>query len=123
LPNHVLEAAGPGWALVGDAGYHRDPLTGHGITDAFRDADLLATHLGRALSGDVSEALALAGYADERLRSLQPIFDVTTELAAYPPPAEFSELQRRLSVLLDDEAEWLAARPLVPAGADSSVAA
>ena len=42
LPNHVRRAGGPGWALVGDAGYHRDPITGHGITDAFRDAELLA---------------------------------------------------------------------------------
>ncbi len=36
------EAHGPGWALVGDAGYHRDAVTGHGISDAFRDAELLA---------------------------------------------------------------------------------
>ena len=41
---------GPGWALVGDAGYHRDPITGHGITDAFRDAELLAEALDVALS-------------------------------------------------------------------------
>ena len=42
LPNHVRRPSGPGWALVGDAGYHRDPITGHGMTDAFRDAELLA---------------------------------------------------------------------------------
>ena len=42
LPNVVRQPYGPGWALVGDAGYHRDPITGHGITDAFRDAELLA---------------------------------------------------------------------------------
>ena len=42
LPNVVRQPYGPGWALVGDAGYHRDPVTGHGITDAFRDAELLA---------------------------------------------------------------------------------
>ena len=41
-PSFVRQAAGPGWALVGDAGYFRDPITGHGITDAFRDAELLA---------------------------------------------------------------------------------
>ena len=38
LPNHIRQAIGPGWALVGDAGANRDPITGHGITDAFRDA-------------------------------------------------------------------------------------
>ena len=53
LPCHVLQATGPGWALAGDAGYHRDPITGHGITDAFRDAELLAYHFGRALAGRV----------------------------------------------------------------------
>ena len=51
LPNHVREAHGPGWALVGDAGYHRDPITGHGITDAFRDAELLADALDAGTRG------------------------------------------------------------------------
>lgn len=41
-PGHVREAIGPGWALVGDAGLFRDPITAHGISDAFRDAELLA---------------------------------------------------------------------------------
>ena len=35
----LRQATGPGWALVGDAGYFKDPLTAHGITDAFRDAE------------------------------------------------------------------------------------
>src|SRR5690349_3977464 len=41
-PNLMRQAFGPGWALVGDAGYHRDAVTAHGISDAFRDAELLA---------------------------------------------------------------------------------
>jgi menaquinone-9 beta-reductase len=36
------EAAGPGWALVGDAGLHCDPAPGLGISDALRDAHALA---------------------------------------------------------------------------------
>ena len=122
FPNHVLEASGPGWALVGDAGSHRDPITGHGITDAFRDAELLASHLGPALRDEAGEEVAMASYAVERLRALRPIFDVTCALAAYPPPTEFSELQRRLSVLIEIEAEWLASLRPVPAG-DEIVAA
>lgn len=39
---HVRRSYGPGWALVGDAGYFKDPLTAHGLTDALRDAELLA---------------------------------------------------------------------------------
>jgi 2-polyprenyl-6-methoxyphenol hydroxylase-like FAD-dependent oxidoreductase len=116
LPNHVRAAAGPGWALVGDAGYHRDPITGHGITDAFRDAELLAVALGRALRGEVPEDEALAAYASERDRALAPIFDVTCRLAAFPPADEFTALQKQLSVLLDAEAAWLAALPALNAG-------
>jgi flavin-dependent dehydrogenase len=114
LPNHILEAAGPGWALVGDAGYHRDPITGHGITDAFRDAELLARQLGPALRGEVSEARAMAAYAADRDRSLGPIFDVTWQVAQLPPLEQFIELQKHLSALTDAEAEELAAMPLIP---------
>jgi 2-polyprenyl-6-methoxyphenol hydroxylase-like FAD-dependent oxidoreductase len=114
LPNHVLQAAGPGWALVGDAGYHRDPITGHGMTDAFRDAELLAWHLGRALCGELEENAALAAYADERTRALVPIFDVTTRVGGFPPLTEFVELQKRYSDLIEDEAAWLAGRPELP---------
>lgn len=111
LPNHVREAAGPGWALVGDAGYHRDPITGHGMTDAFRDAELLARHLGRARRGEVPEPAAMAAYADERYRALAPIFDVTCELAQYPEPERFAELQKQLATLIGLEAARLAAQP------------
>jgi 2-polyprenyl-6-methoxyphenol hydroxylase-like FAD-dependent oxidoreductase len=123
LPNHVLEAGGPGWALVGDAGYHRDPITGHGITDAFRDAELLALWAGRALRGEVDEAGALAAFRGERDEALAPILDVTWQLAQFPPVERFLQLQKRLMGLLEAEAAWLAARPLVPAAADRAAPA
>ena len=56
----VRESAGPGWALVGDAGYFKDPLTAHGITDALLDADYLARAV--AEGGDA----ALRGYEAAR---------------------------------------------------------
>lgn len=111
FPNHVREATGPGWALVGDAGYHRDPITGYGMTDAFRDAELLARHLGRALRGEVAQHVAMRAYADDRYRALAPIFDVTCELAQFPEPERFVELQKQLSTLIGREAAWLAAQP------------
>jgi flavin-dependent dehydrogenase len=119
LPNHVREAVGTGWALVGDAGYHRDPITGHGITDAFRDAELLARHLGSALRGERAERDALAAYAAERYAALKPIFDITCQLASYPQRDEFAELQKELGRLIDDEACRLASLPAlsVPAAA------
>jgi flavin-dependent dehydrogenase len=111
LPNQVLQAAGPGWALVGDAGYHRDPITGHGITDAFRDAELLAEAIAATVLGDVPEHVAMAAYERERNRALAEIFDVTCRLSQFPPVDQFVELQKSLSSLVDAEATWLAARP------------
>ncbi|MCA9671826.1 MAG: NAD(P)/FAD-dependent oxidoreductase, partial [Myxococcales bacterium] len=43
----VRKPYGPGWALVGDAGYFRDPITAQGISDALRDAELLARAIAR----------------------------------------------------------------------------
>lgn len=37
------QSAGPGWALLGDAGHHKDPHLGDGITDALLQAKELAT--------------------------------------------------------------------------------
>ena len=108
MPNLLRRAHGPGWALVGDAGYHRDAVTGYGISDAYRDAELLAVALDRALRGDTA---ALAGYQHRRDRALRAVFDLTCALAAYPPVPEFVELQRRLSRAIDIEAAEVAARP------------
>jgi 2-polyprenyl-6-methoxyphenol hydroxylase-like FAD-dependent oxidoreductase len=114
-PNFVRQAHGPGWALVGDAGYHRDALTGHGLSDAYRDAELLATALHEALSGEVEPNLALAGYQRRRDRALRSVFELTVALAGYPPVPEFVLLQKQLARALDAEASELAARPpLVP---------
>jgi 2-polyprenyl-6-methoxyphenol hydroxylase-like FAD-dependent oxidoreductase len=111
LPNHLRRAYGPGWALVGDAGYHRDPITGHGITDAFRDAELLATALDRSLRDPAEERAAMREYAAQRDAALRPTFDLTVALARFPDPARFVELQKQLSDALEREAEQLAALP------------
>ena len=112
LPNQVRRAVGPGWALVGDAGYHHDAITGHGLSDAFRDAELLAVALDRALRGEVSDTAALAGYQRQRNEALREIFDITCALADYPPVDEFVALQKRLSQAIEVEAAALAARPV-----------
>ena len=54
-------SAGPGWALVGDAGHFKDPTPGQGISDALRQSEKLAAAIKRAL-GDG------AGKQDEILR-------------------------------------------------------
>jgi 2-polyprenyl-6-methoxyphenol hydroxylase-like FAD-dependent oxidoreductase len=112
LPNHVRQASGPGWALVGDAGYHRDPITGHGMTDAFRDAELLAEAADRALTDPRREAAAMATYGRERDAALAETFRITRALGAFPPAARFVELQAELGRALDVEAQALMARPM-----------
>jgi len=111
LPNHLRRPVGPGWALVGDAGYHRDPITGQGISDAFRDADLLSSALDSVLRGEVDETVALAGYHELRDRLLREVFDITCELVTFPPAARFVELQKQLSAAIETQAAVLAARP------------
>jgi flavin-dependent dehydrogenase len=111
-PNQVRQAFGPGWALVGDAGYYRDAVTAYGISDAFRDAELLADALDRALGGDTKESTALAAYQHQRDRAFREIFEITCRLAAYPPVPTFIELQKQLSSAIDKEAAALAARPI-----------
>jgi 2-polyprenyl-6-methoxyphenol hydroxylase-like FAD-dependent oxidoreductase len=113
LPTHVRQAVGPGWALVGDAGYHRDPITGHGMTDALRDAELLAVAADRALRAPEAARLPLlAAYQAQREQALAPSLRLTVALSAFPPTDRFVELQSQLSRVLDDEAHDLAARPL-----------
>jgi len=72
-----VRSHGPGWALVGDAGYFKDPLTAHGITDALLHAELLARALGRG--GDD----ALAAYDAARTALGTPVFDVTEAIAGF----------------------------------------
>jgi len=76
-PSFLRRSVGPGWALVGDAGYFRDPFTAHGITDALRDAELLARAL---LAGDDQ---ALAEYAALRDRAARELLDITDRLASF----------------------------------------
>ena len=111
-PNQLRQAFGPGWALVGDAGYYRDAITAYGISDAFRDAELLAVALDQALDGKGEETTALAAYQQQRNQALREIFEITCHLAAYPQVPRFVELQKQLSAAIDKQAAALAARPV-----------
>jgi flavin-dependent dehydrogenase len=107
-PHYLRQAHGEGWSLVGDAGYHRDPITGHGMTDAFRDAELLADALDLVLRGDLPAGAALMTYQRRRDRALRDTYRLTRALAAFPPPDRFVELQIELSEVLEREAIELA---------------
>ncbi|MFD1948427.1 NAD(P)/FAD-dependent oxidoreductase [Nocardioides aestuarii] len=115
LPHHVRQAGGPGWALVGDAGYHRDPITSHGMTDAFRDAELLTAAVGRLLNDPAEESAALAEYGERRDAMLARTYALTRELSAFPDPDRFLALQAELAKALDAEALELAGLPVATA--------
>ena len=113
-PNQLRQAFGPGWALVGDAGYYRDAVTAYGISDAFRDAELLAVALDQALRGAAEEPTALAGYQQQRDQALAEIFEITCRLAAYPPVPTFIELQKQLGAAIDKRGGGAGRRPIQP---------
>ena len=73
---------GAGWALVGDAGSWKDPISAHGLTDALRDAELLADAVSLVMRGEVPEGDALAHYEATRDRLTLPILIDSAEIAA-----------------------------------------
>ena len=86
--NFFRKPFGPGWALVGDAGYHKDPVTGTGISDAFRDAELLVRSLDAGLGGREPLDQALQSYQHHRDAAAAPWYDMTCRLASYQGPPE-----------------------------------
>ncbi|HMA36250.1 MAG TPA: NAD(P)/FAD-dependent oxidoreductase [Chloroflexia bacterium] len=97
LPNFFRKPYGPGWALVGDAGYHKDPVTANGISDAFRDAELLTEAIDAGLAGRQPLAAALAGYEATRNALAAPFYRAAIQMATFGPlPAEMLQLRAAL---------------------------
>ncbi|HEY1275862.1 MAG TPA: NAD(P)/FAD-dependent oxidoreductase [Thermoleophilaceae bacterium] len=93
LAGYFRKPYGPGWALVGDAGYHLHPITAFGISDAFRDAEALATALDDAFAGRRPYDESLADYQRGRDEDALPVYELTREFAKIePPPAEMQAL-------------------------------
>jgi flavin-dependent dehydrogenase len=86
LPNFFRKPYGPGWALVGDAGYHKDPMLAYGISDAFRDADLLVEALDAGLAGRRPLDAALADYERRRNEAALPLYELNYQAAVMEPP-------------------------------------
>jgi flavin-dependent dehydrogenase len=95
-PGYLRRAHGPGWALVGDAGSFKDPITAHGITDALRDAELLARSLLQT-----GEAAAYEATRDGLAR---PFLDVTSDIASYKwELPELMQLHQAMRTVNDEE--------------------
>ena len=97
VPNYFRKPYGPGWALVGDAGYNKDFITAQGIHDAFHDAELCATALDQTFSGTRPFDAAMAEYQSTRDEHVLPTYEFTCELATLAPPPP--ERQRLLAAV------------------------
>ncbi|HEV7268380.1 MAG TPA: NAD(P)/FAD-dependent oxidoreductase [Falsiroseomonas sp.] len=101
----LRQAWGPGWALVGDAGYFKDPVTAHGITDALRDAELLAD------AAAVGTPRAFADYAATRDALSLPLFEATEAIASFDwDLPRLQALHRTLNQAMKREVAHMVAR-------------
>ena len=117
MRGYVRRSWGPGWALVGDAGYFKDPLSAHGITDALRDAELLARAIVEVVEHGVDERDALAGYQATRDALSRELFDVMDVICGHRwTDDEIGDLLLRLSAAMSDEVDVLAGLPPVAPG-------
>ncbi len=102
-PHYFHPPRGPGWALVGDAGYNKDQCTAIGMMHAVRDADLLATAIHGWLSGEQSEEDALEEYARVRDAEALEYYDFVARVAEMRP-AKLEQL-RILAALQGNQRE------------------
>jgi 2-polyprenyl-6-methoxyphenol hydroxylase-like FAD-dependent oxidoreductase len=93
VPGYFRRPFGPGWALVGDAGYNKDFVTAQGIQDAFRDAERCVRALDEAWSGRRAYQDAMADYQGARDEAALPMYELTAEIASLePPPPELQQI-------------------------------
>lgn len=93
LPNFFRKPYGPGWALVGDAGYHKDPYSAQGIMDAFRDVELLVEAIDAGFSEKLPLEEALAGYERQRNEKALSPYEYNIMAASMKPrPPEMEPL-------------------------------
>jgi len=93
VPGYFRKPFGPGWTLVGDAGYNKDFITAQGMQDAFRDAELCVRALDEAYTGRRPFEEAMADYQAARDEHVVPMYEFTAELASLePPPPELQQI-------------------------------
>jgi len=94
LSGYFRKPYGPGWALVGDAGYHLHPITAQGITDAFMDAERVTDALDVAFTEQATYDVAMSGYQHARDEQVTPMYEMTFGFAQVdqPPPPEMQQL-------------------------------
>lgn len=114
VPGYVRQSFGPGWALVGDAGYFKDPITTHGLTDALRDSELLSDAVLAGLDAGRS-ASAMARYQETRDGLSRALVEVTESVCRYDWDSDqIRSLLRGVSSAMSDEMDHLSARSSWP---------
>jgi flavin-dependent dehydrogenase len=109
-PGLIRRPWGDGWALVGDAGYWKDPISVHGLTAALRDAELLARAIVASAPDGRDRVDALAEYQATRDRLSERLFDVVDTIAGHRwTQEEIPHLLLQVSSAMADEVETLAA--------------
>ena len=102
--NFFRKPYGSGWALCGDAGYHKDFTTGLGISDAFRDAEFLSEALEASLSGREPLDDALAAYQKRRDEAAEPMYEATVFFASFPTMEEMAAAMQQQAAAQQAEA-------------------
>jgi flavin-dependent dehydrogenase len=93
VPAWFRKPYGAGWALVGDAGYNKDPITAQGITDAFLDAERCTEAVDRWLREGRPFDVVMSEWHRTRDAKALPIYEFTAQLATLElPPPEMLEL-------------------------------
>jgi flavin-dependent dehydrogenase len=96
ISSYFRRSAGPGWALAGDAGHFKDPVTAQGIRDALRHGRLLADAAAPVLDDPRALDAALARWERERDRDCLEVYQWTNQLARGEPMSAIEvELYRR----------------------------
>lgn len=80
--NYVRVPVGPGWAMVGDAGLHQDPWSGHGMDMASTHASFLAESLNKWFSNSLTESEALEEYHLRRNKHALATYRMTVGLSS-----------------------------------------
>ena len=108
VPNFFRKPYGPGWGLIGDAGYNKDPITAQGISDAFRDAEAYSTALDEIFTGTRTFEDAMAEYHAARDEHVVPIYEFTTQLATMEaPPPEVQQVLLAVSTNAEAQSDFV----------------
>jgi flavin-dependent dehydrogenase len=111
MPHFSRQPCGSGWALVGDAACHKDPIMALGVCDALRDAELVAEAADDALTGERTLDAALADYERRRDEATQQDYQQNVRLARLDPiPPDLVRLRQALRDRPTDATRYFLAR-------------